>query len=111
MPAVTLTKKGSTTLRSQYGPSASTDLIFEVVHVKLAESGDWIECGGTTAQTQVVRQPVAAVFSSTNDIAAALVGEAQGVRAAVSGTRVVFTGGTGVELNAEFDVIIVGFGS
>lgn len=107
--AVTLTKLASTTLGSQHEPVAGTDLIFEFVHVKLAATADWIECGGSTPQTQIVRRPVAVVFSSTEAISAALVGESQGVRAAISGTKVVFTGGTGTEENAEFDVIIVGF--
>jgi len=107
--AVTLTKLGSTTLGSQFAPIARTDLAFEFVHVKLAETGDWIECGGATPQTQIVRRPVGGVFSSTEAVSAALVAEAQGVRCAVSGTKLVFTGGTGTEANAEFDVIVIGF--
>lgn len=108
--AVTLVKKGSTTIGSQVGPSASTDLIFEAVHVTLAATLDWIECDdGANAQTQLVRRPVGAVFSATNAVGAAITGEADGIRLAVSGTKLIFTGDGGTEAAAEFDVIIIGF--
>lgn len=107
--AVTLVKLGSTSLGSQHGPLASTDLIFEFVHVTLAETLDWIECGGASPQTQMVRRPVGAIFSATNAEGAAITGEAEGIRLAVSGTKVIFTGDGGTEAAAEFDVIIVGF--
>lgn len=109
--AVTLVKKGSTTLGSQHGPSAATDLIFEMVHVTIATTADWIECGGATPQTQMVRRPVGAVLYPTESVAskAAGIGDGTtGVYAAVSGTTIVISC-DGTIANAEFDVIIVGF--
>lgn len=106
--AATLVKKGSTTLGSQFEPSASTDLVFEAVHVTLAETGDWIECGGTSPQTQIVRRPIAALMTATETVSGVLVGSAGGAWCAVSGTKVIFTS-AGTIANAEFDVIIVGF--
>lgn len=110
--AVTLVKKGSTTLGSQFEPSATTDLVFEIVHVTLGETTDWIECGGTSPQTQIVRRPVGAVMMPTEAVAAALVADETngGVYAAVSGTKLIFTA-AGTIADAEFDVLIVGFGT
>jgi len=106
--AVTLVKKASTTLGSQLAPSSNTDLIFEVVHVTLAETADWVECGGASPQTQFVRRPIAAFITAADAVGAALVGEAQGINVTISGTKVVFTGGSGTEASATFWVLIVG---
>jgi len=109
--AVTLVKKATATLGSQFGPAASTDLLFEVVHVTLAETTDWIECGGASPQTQIVRRPIAAFITAADIVGAQLVGSSDGCNVSVSGTKLIFTGGGGTEANATFWVLIVGWGS
>lgn len=105
--AVTLTKKSSTTLGSQHGPTASTDLIFEVVRIKMAETTDWIECGGASPQTQMVRRPVAAFITGADLVGSTAMAATSGIFTTISGTKVLLTGGGTVE-NAYLWVLIVG---
>lgn len=108
--ALTITKKTSNSLGSQAAPFSGSDVISELVHLKLAVTGDIIQCGGDTPDTDKVRLPLCVgSMVPTEAVAAAAVAavDGAGVYATVSGTTIVFTC-TGTIADAEFDVTIIG---
>ncbi len=108
--ALTITQKTSNSLGSQAAPFGGSDIISELVHLKLAATGDIIQCGGGSPDTAKVRQPLGiGSMVPTEAVAAALVADETngGIYAAVSGTTIVFTA-VGTIADAEFDVTIIG---